>query len=107
MVSQRSTSRRVFLTGASRSPVSPASEPNASGARVIAISDACLARAGVFCMSCRDACPEQAIVFQPRIGGLFLPALIEDACTGCGACIAPCPTRAMLLVERSEETTDG
>jgi ferredoxin-type protein NapF len=58
-------------------------------------------------MSCRDACPEQAIVFRPRIGGVFVPDPTEEACTGCGACIAPCPTQAILLVERSEGTADG
>ncbi len=108
MTSKGSTSRRMFLTGASRSPVSPTSEPNATGARVVAISDACLARIGVFCMSCRDACPEQAILFPPRLGGAFLPEVATAACTGCGACLPPCPARALsLAVQTGEHPADA
>jgi ferredoxin-type protein NapF len=107
MASQWSTNRRMFLTGRGRSPVFPMSEPNVAGALVIAISAVCLARAGVFCMSCRDACPQQAIGFRPRIGGFVVPELTEDSCTGCGACIAPCPTQAIVLVERFGEVSDG
>ena len=62
---------------------------------VALISDACLARQGVTCMSCRDACPEEAIRFAPRAGGPFLPVLNADLCNGCGACIAPCPSTAI------------
>lgn len=67
---------------------------------VAAISDACLARQGVTCMSCRDACPEEAIRFAPRAGGPFLPVLDASLCSGCGACIAPCPTDAIVLRQK-------
>ena len=62
-----------------------------------AISDRCLAQRGTTCMSCRDACPEDAIRFVPRRGGPFLPDLSPAACTGCGACIAPCPAEAIAM----------
>ncbi|NHF72677.1 ferredoxin-type protein NapF [Paracoccus sp. 12-3] len=65
-----------------------------------AISDACLARRGTTCMSCRDACPEDAIRFAPRMGGPFLPALSATACTGCGACVAPCPADAITMRQK-------
>lgn len=72
-------------------------------ANVAAIGGDCLAFAGVACMTCRDACPEQAIAFHPRIGGPFLPDLDKEACTGCGACVAPCPASAIEMRERESE----
>ncbi|WP_109464279.1 ferredoxin-type protein NapF [Albibacillus kandeliae] len=65
-----------------------------------AISNDCLVQAGITCMSCRDACPEEAISMQPRIGGPFVPVLDESACTGCGACVAPCPADAIHAVKK-------
>ncbi|WP_406872243.1 ferredoxin-type protein NapF [Aminobacter sp. P9b] len=76
-------------------------------AHVVAISDACLARSGVSCMTCRDACPEAAIAFRPRIGGPFVPELNESACTGCGACIGLCPSQAIAVASRMPEAVDG
>lgn len=64
------------------------------------ISNDCLVQAGITCMSCRDACPEEAISMQPRIGGPFLPVLNQSACTGCGACVAPCPADAIHAVRK-------
>lgn len=64
-------------------------------AHVVAVSDACLARNGIACMTCRDICPEEAMRFRPRAGGPFLPEPDPDLCTGCGACIAPCPAGAI------------
>ena len=69
-------------------------------AHIVAISGDCLAMAGITCMTCRDACPEAAISMRPRLGGPFLPAVETDSCTGCGACIAPCPSEAIGIVER-------
>lgn len=70
---------------------------------VVAISDDCLALNGVSCMTCRDACPQAAIMFRPRIGGPFFPELRESACTGCGACIAPCPAQAITIARQTAE----
>jgi ferredoxin-type protein NapF len=71
------------------------------------ISEACLARAGIVCMSCRDACSEQAIRFLPRRGGAFLPEVAAAACTGCGACLPPCPVGAISLAEQPARGSDA
>jgi ferredoxin-type protein NapF len=61
------------------------------------IGGSCLAAAGITCMTCRDVCPEQAISVGMLRGGIFLPDLDATACTGCGACVAPCPGEAIVL----------
>lgn len=76
-------------------------------AHVALITDSCLASNRVECQSCRDACPEQAIRFRPRVGGPFLPALAADACNGCGACISVCPVAAIELRELSQEAANA
>jgi len=91
--------RRAFLMGR---PAMDRTRPGGANLTpaIAAISDACLARAGIACMSCRDACPEQAIRPQLRRGGPFLPEVAGSACTGCGACIPPCPAHAIALSGR-------
>lgn len=59
------------------------------------IGDTCLALHNVECRVCGESCAHAAIRFRPRAGGVARPALELDACTGCGACVAPCPTRAI------------
>lgn len=64
----------------------------------VAIEDsACLARAGIYCRSCGDACLEQAIRFTPQIGSIPVPEIDPSRCTGCGACMAGCPGEAVSL----------
>jgi ferredoxin-type protein NapF len=89
MAAHAARSRRWFLTaGAARTPVGH-----------LTISEACLARAGVVCEACGDACPECAIRFALRRGGPPLPSLDQDRCTGCGACVPICPVGAISLTE--------
>jgi ferredoxin-type protein NapF len=63
----------------------------------------CLAARGVVCRSCGDSCPHAAIRFWPRIGGPALPEILDDACTGCGACVGVCPVSAIEVRERPDE----
>lgn len=65
---------------------------------VAAIGDACLAPRGVECRVCGESCDARAIRFRPRLGGVALPELDATACSGCGACVAPCPTQAVRAV---------
>lgn len=70
------------------------------------IGQACLAAAGVECRVCGESCPAGAIRFRPRLGGVALPQLDADVCTGCGACLAPCPTRAIVVQADNEIPTE-
>lgn len=60
--------------------------------------EACLAARDVVCRTCGEACETRAISFPPQIGGVARPQLAADACTGCGACLADCPTQAIRLL---------
>jgi ferredoxin-type protein NapF len=60
-----------------------------------AIAETCLARRRVECRICGEQCGEDAIRFQPQPGGIALPLLDVARCTGCGACVAPCPVNAI------------
>jgi ferredoxin-type protein NapF len=85
--------RRRFLLGRAAAPDPAPAEP------VAAIGAACLALRGVACMVCRDACPTGALRFSLAIGGVR-PRVLAEACTGCGECLAVCPTSAIALTGR-------
>ncbi|KHF25819.1 ferredoxin-type protein NapF [Solemya velum gill symbiont] len=68
----------------------------------VQVSDKCLNFTGVVCRSCGDRCAERAIRFRPQIGGKQKLQLDYEMCTGCGACIAPCPVQAVKLIPVSE-----
>ncbi|HVI49591.1 MAG TPA: ferredoxin-type protein NapF [Candidatus Sulfotelmatobacter sp.] len=55
----------------------------------------CLSWHGVTCRVCGDFCETRAIRFPLTVGGGVRPELDVAACTGCGACIAPCPAQAI------------
>lgn len=62
-----------------------------------AIGERCLARQSVECRVCGEMCDVAAIRFVPQPGGIAAPQLADDRCTGCGACVAPCPTAAITV----------
>lgn len=61
------------------------------------ISAACVETKGVACRMCEAACETSAIRFRPRLGGGSTPSVEHSGCTGCGACIAPCPVKAITV----------
>lgn len=60
-----------------------------------AIGENCLARRQVECRVCGEQCGEGAIHFRPQLGGIAQPDIETAKCTGCGACVVPCPTLAI------------
>lgn len=53
----------------------------------------CMSHHDTICFSCKEPCLENAIAFE----GMFRPIIIPDKCTGCGYCVAVCPSDAIML----------
>ena len=66
------------------------------------VGPSCLADAGVVCQACRDCCPVGAIRFPSVPGRVARPEIDLASCTGCGACVAPCPVAAIRVGEPTE-----
>lgn len=64
---------------------------------------ACLDANGIQCRACEDFCDAAAIRFRPMIGGRARPVIDPETCTGCGACVAPCPAGAISLSPLTSE----
>lgn len=74
----------------------------------VRVGDACLSARGVVCRICAEQCDARAIRFaDPR--GLGRPLVDPGPCTGCGACVAPCPAGAVSVRVQpvSEEEVRG
>ncbi|MGL4220338.1 MAG: ferredoxin-type protein NapF [Shewanella sp.] len=61
------------------------------------IQDNCLTFQGIWCQSCKDACEPRAIGFILSVGQAPIPKIDTSLCTGCGACVAPCPSQAISI----------
>ncbi|MBE8168706.1 MAG: ferredoxin-type protein NapF [Shewanella sp.] len=61
------------------------------------IQDSCLSYRGIWCQSCKDACEVEAISFALLLGQAPIPTINADACTGCGACVEPCPSTSIRI----------
>ena len=57
--------------------------------------DVCIAWKGVECRSCFDPCEAHAIQLSPQLGGVSIPTIEIELCSGCGACFAVCPVSAV------------
>ncbi|EGM70641.1 ferredoxin-type protein NapF [Shewanella sp. HN-41] len=69
------------------------------------VQDNCLTYQGIWCQSCKDACEPRAITFTLSIGKAPTPKIDINLCTGCGACVAPCPSQAIQM--KADEQAQG
>lgn len=67
------------------------------------IGEGCLAKKGVVCQACGEQCEPRALRFRMGKGGRSLPHLDDSACTGCGACVAPCPVQAVTIEPQGQD----
>lgn len=61
------------------------------------VSDDCLARQGIVCQICREQCDADVISFPLQAGITAVPVLDQARCSGCGACVATCPSSAVTI----------
>lgn len=59
------------------------------------VSDTCISTSGIACRVCGEHCDADAIKFKLAVGGIAEPIVDTGRCTGCGACVAPCPVSAI------------
>ncbi|MFY0619089.1 ferredoxin-type protein NapF [Shimia sp.] len=67
------------------------------------VDDTCLSVQGVSCRTCEDHCDAGAIRFRLMTAGRAQPEVSLDDCTGCGACVAPCPSDAISLLRSAPQ----
>ncbi|MBM7071976.1 ferredoxin-type protein NapF [Shewanella sp. 202IG2-18] len=67
------------------------------------IQNSCLAHSGVWCQSCNDYCDVEAISFEYRVNQAPLPQINLDLCTGCGACLEPCPNDSISFAKKNTQ----
>lgn len=80
--------------GALHAPRDGSGVPRVPWSASVRIGDGCLSARGVVCRICAEQCEARAIRFaDPR--GHGRPLADPESCTGCGACVAPCPARAI------------
>ncbi|MDH5190615.1 MAG: ferredoxin-type protein NapF [Gammaproteobacteria bacterium] len=61
------------------------------------ITDSCLAKKGIVCVSCQEECEQNAIKFIPVAGHIPAPDINISSCTGCGACYGSCPVNSISI----------
>jgi len=66
----------------------------------VEISPICLSSKKIECRICLDQCEPEALQMKPTIGGPRAPTFNQNLCTGCGACVRPCPVNAIKVAQQ-------
>ncbi len=66
------------------------------------IDQSCLSFQGIACRSCQDSCSYGAINFPLKLNQAARPEVNNALCTGCGACVSPCPVNAIKILENKD-----
>jgi len=64
-----------------------------------AISDSCVLNIGISCRLCTDVCETEALFFDLSQRPVGKVTVLQDSCTGCGACVAACSFSAIEMLE--------
>jgi ferredoxin-type protein NapF len=67
------------------------------------IAETCLAVRQVVCRTCGEQCETGAICFLLQPGGMAVPLINLETCTGCGACVRVCPAGAVSMIRQIDE----
>lgn len=70
------------------------------------VAKTCLENQGISCRACKSSCETRAIRFRPTLGGRTDIMIDQSLCTGCGACLAPCPQGAITIVQPKQTTPE-
>jgi ferredoxin-type protein NapF len=71
------------------------------------ITGGCLSHQGTVCRNCGEFCGVDAISYCFAAGGITEPIIDADFCTGCGDCVASCPTMAIVVTPIAAEKPDA
>jgi ferredoxin-type protein NapF len=66
---------------------------------IAVVHESCLAWQGIDCRRCGELCASGALRIFAVMASATLPVIDAPRCTGCGACVAPCPVTAIQLRE--------
>ena len=73
----------------------------------VTILPSCLSINAVMCRACGDHCDTDAIHFKLQTGGVSIPEVIQEDCTGCGACLYACPNQSISIVVNSTKNNSN
>jgi ferredoxin-type protein NapF len=90
--------RGLFRAFCPDSATAPSQPEAVTGGLLARAGEACVEPRGVTCRRCGDECEAGAISFRLLGAGRARVAVDDERCTGCGACLAVCPTQALSLV---------